>query len=220
MAEETNTNYLTNPEKWLDETVHGPDLCCIVIFRGSWCNYDHYYLKKLGDFHKTVMKQDNVKLIAWTSEGAEGAKKADQAWGLTHDHGYDMVLGDDTNALAQYLRDDMILEDLVITTPEQAQVSPDERSQMVGTYPHGLVHPAMVWYAHHGNLVLHWTSKFDPSHGRTGQKGRPDVEFLWEQVQKRKHALDHGNAVMPLHGEMKLCATSDVELKLAGCVVQ
>ncbi|KAL7567827.1 hypothetical protein ACA910_000573 [Epithemia clementina (nom. ined.)] len=208
--------YITDPEKWLSETVHGPDLCCVVFFRGSWCKYDEWYLKKLGDYHKSTMKAENVKLIAWTSEGEGGAKKADETWGLTKDRGFDLVIGDDTNALANWLKDDMILENLVITTPDDAQVSDKEKAAMVGTYPNGLVNPAMVWYAHHGNLVLHWESAFDPEKGKTGQKGRPEFEHMWQVVLKRKHALDHGNAVMPAHGDMKLCANSDVEI---GCAV-
>mmetsp|Transcript_5361 Transcript_5361/g.11357 ORF Transcript_5361/g.11357 Transcript_5361/m.11357 type:complete len:223 (-) Transcript_5361:64-732(-) len=211
--------YVTDPEKWLDETVHGPDLCCIVIFRGSWCKYDHYYLKKLGTHHKNIMKKENVKLIAWTSEGPEAAKKADEEWGLTKEHSYDLVLGDETNALANYLKEDMILEDLVVTTPDDAKVSAEEQKAMVGTYPNGMVNPAMVWYAHHGNLVLNWTSKFDVEKGETGEKGRPDIDQVWEHVVKRKHALDHGNAVMPAHGDMKLCAVSDAELQTAGCII-
>ena len=182
------------------------------LFSWIWCPYDEYYLKKLGDHHKTTMKNENVKLIAWTSEGETGAEKADKIWDLTTKHGYDLVIGDDQNALAEYLQDDMILEHLVITTPKEANVSPEEMELMVGTYPKGMVQPALVWYAHHGTLVLHWTSQYAPEKGQTGQKGRPEIDSMWEMVMKRKHALDNGNAIMPVHGTMKLCATSEAEI--------
>lgn len=204
--------FVSNPEKWLSDAVHGPDLCCLVLFRGSWCRYDEWYLKKLGDFHKSTMKSQNVKLIAWTSEGEAGARKADENWGLSKEYMFDLVIGDETNALANYLKEDMILEELVITTPGEALVSEDEKKAMVGTYPNGLVNPAMIWYAHHGNLVLQWASVFDPAKGRTGQKGRPEIESMWQVVLKRKLALDHGSAVMPAHGDMKCCANSDLEI--------
>ena len=75
----------------------------------------------------------------------------------------------------------------------------------------------MVWYAHHGNLVLQWESKFEaPSWG--GGSGRPEVLALWTEILKRKHALDHGNAIMPVHGDMKLCA-NDWEVNLSNCSV-
>jgi hypothetical protein len=49
--------------------------------------------------------------------------------------------------------------------------------------------------------------------------GRPDPTFVWEQVKKRKHALDVGNAVMPVHGDnVPMCAT-DVEVLLSSCSV-
>lgn len=206
--------------QWLEETATGPDLLCIVIFRGSWCKYDKHYLQKLGDFHIGTMKQENVKIIAWTSEGAAGAARADQEWGLTEKYGYDMVLGDDTNALANWLKEDEILPGLAIATPAEANVAhllPPGGGE--SRYPHGLVQPGMVWYAHHGNPVFQWVQPFDAAAGLTGGPGRPDPVSLWAAVLKRKHALDHGSTVMPSHGDhMKLCST-DAEVTLANCVV-
>ena len=100
-------------------------------------------------------------MIAWTSEGANGAKKANEEWELTSKFGYDEVLGDDTNALAKYLVDDCILEHLKTMTPEEANVQ-DKVTE--GTYPNGLVQPGMIWYAHHGSLVLQWEAKVEPPH--------------------------------------------------------
>ena len=148
--------YVTDAEKWLKETVKGPDLLCIVFFRGSWCKYDKYYLRKLGQHHITTMKAEKVTLIAWTSEGAAGAKKADEEWGLTKEFGYDMVIGDETNALANHLKEDEILPGLVTATPGEAHVAEQVPE---GSYPNGIVMPAMIWYAHHGNLVLQWESR-------------------------------------------------------------
>lgn len=148
--------YVTDPEKWLHELAENNDFVGIVIFRGHWCKYDKHYLKKLGKYNKDTIQSEHLKLIAWTSEGAEGAKKADEAWGLTSELGFDQVIGDETNALANYLIDDCILENLKIMTPEEAKVSSHITK---GTYPNGLVQPGMVWYAHHGSLVLHWEAE-------------------------------------------------------------
>ena len=70
--------YVTNPEKWLNDIRNQKDFVGLVIFRGSWCKYDKYYLQKLGDYSKGKKAAHNLYLIAWTSEGAEGAKKADE----------------------------------------------------------------------------------------------------------------------------------------------
>lgn len=206
--------YVTNPEQWLEETVKGPDMACIVLFRGSWCKYDRHYLRKLGAHHMTVMKKENIKLIAWTSEGSDGARKADEEWGLTKEWGYDLVIGDDTNALALYLKEDELLPNLEIKTPEELKV---QSLITPGTYPNGIVLAGQAWWAHHGMIVFEWSSKFDASH--LGGPNRPDPTYVWEQVLKRKHALDHGNAIMPVHGDdIKLC-TSDVEVMLSSCSV-
>jgi len=202
--------------QWLEATAHGPDLLCIVIFRGSWCKYDQHYLKKLGQHHKQVMKKDSVKLIAWTSEGREGAKKADEEWGLTKDFGYDGVLGDETNALAKWLIEDEVLPNLVIKPLDEAQV---DKSLLpaTSTYPNGMVMPGMVWYAHHGNPVFQWEKEFTaPAYGGPG---RPDPDDLFQEVLKRKHALDHGNAVMPSHGtNLKMCS-NDMDVTLSKCAL-
>jgi hypothetical protein len=206
--------YITNPEQWLSENAKGPDLLCIVIFRGSWCKYDRHYLHKLGQFHLEHMKKENVRIIAWTSEGQDGANKADEEWGLTKEYGYDEVIGDDTNALAKYLVEDEILPNLVTKTVDEAKI---QNMITPGTYPNGIVMPGMIWYAHHGTITLQWECKFDEA-TRCGP-GRPDPEHLWLEIKKRKHALDCGNAIMPSHSDhMKLCS-NDVEVTLSSCVV-
>jgi hypothetical protein len=158
------------------------------------------------------MKNENVKLLAWTSEGEEGAKRADKEWGLTKEFGYDMVIGDETNALANWLKEDEVLPDLVTATPEQAHVKDQVKE---GSYPNGMVQPGMVWYAHHGNMVFHWVKPFNAETG-WGGPGRPEPLDLWQQVLKRKHALDHGSAVMPSHGTMQMCS-NDLEVNMSNC---
>jgi hypothetical protein len=151
--------YITDPETWLQKLTKENDFVGVVIFRGSWCKFDKHYLQKLGKFNMDKMKMESnekLHLIAWTSEGPEGAKKADESWGLTKDFGFDQVIGDETNALAKYLVDDCLLENLVTMTPEEAKV---QNLVTAGTYPNGLVQPGMIWYAHHGSLVLQWESK-------------------------------------------------------------
>lgn len=202
--------YVSNPEQWLQENVHGPDLFGIVIFRGSWCKYDKYYLRKLGHFLKTV--KEDVTLVAWTSEGEAGAKKADEEWGLTKDCGYKMVIGDDTNALANHLVDDVVLEHLKTATPAEAKV---QDLVQEGSYPNGIVMPGMVWYAHHGNLVFQWCSPFEEP--GLGGPDRPEPNDFWNHLLRRKFALDQGSAVMPIHGEdLKMC-TNDFEVTLSQC---
>lgn len=207
--------YVTNPEQWLSETAKGPDLLCIVIFRGSWCKYDRHYLRKLGSFHQNNMKKENVRIVAWTSEGAEGAKKADEDWGLTKDFGYDEVIGDETLALAKHLVDDEVLPRLKTASIEDAKL---QDVITAGTYPNGIVMPGMIWYAHHGTITLQWECEFD-GQSNVGGPGRPDPGHLWEEIKKRKHALDCGNAIMPAHNkEMKLCS-NDMDVTLASCSI-
>lgn len=154
----------------------------------------------------STMKAENVQIIAWTSEGEAGALRADTEWGLTKDYGFSAVLGDETNALANWFIEDELLPKLVIATPEEAHVA--DVLPAGSTYPNGIVMPGMVWYAHHGNPVFEWTKKMEaPGYGGPG---RPDPVALWETVLKRKHALDGGNCVMPSHGaEMKMCSTDE-----------
>jgi hypothetical protein len=147
--------------QWLEETAHGPELMCLVIFRGSWCKYDKYFLQKLGEYHQKVLKADNVKIFAWTSEGEEGAAKADAEWGLTKTYGYDAVLGDETLALAKWLVEDEVLPDLVTTTPQELGVTVPENS-----HKNGVVLPGIIWYAHHGNMVFQWVAKVPGGPGR------------------------------------------------------
>jgi hypothetical protein len=134
--------YIKNPEAWLETITSENDFVCIVIFRGHWCKYDEHYLKTMGAFHKSTMEKEGLKLIAWTSEGEEGAAKADAAWGLTKDFGYHKVLGDSTNALAEWLKEDELLGKLVIATPEEAHV---QDKITPGTYPKGMAQPGMLW---------------------------------------------------------------------------
>ena len=163
----------------------------------------------------TTMKKEKVKIIAWTSEGEAGAVRADEKWGLTKDYGFNAVLGDNTNALAKWLKEDEILPGLVTLSPEEAKVSQILPEGSI--YPNGIVMPGMVWYAHHGSPVFQWVKPFEaPDYGGPG---RPDPVALWEAVLKRKHALDHGNAVMPCHGaQMKMCST-DLEVTMSNCVI-
>lgn len=150
--------YISDPEKWLNDLTQTTDFVGIVIFQGSWCKYDKHYLQKLGTYNKEKMQAEGLKLIAWTSEGAQGAKKADELWGLTTNYGFAEVIGDETNALAKYLVDDCILEHLATKTPEEANV---QGLATEGKYPNGIVQPGMIWYAHHGSLVLQWEKKGD-----------------------------------------------------------
>lgn len=154
--------YVSDPEKWLTETTKETNFVGVVIFQGSWCKYDKHYLHKLGKYNKDKMSPAGLKLIAWTSEGAEGAKKADEAWGLTEKFGFSEVIGDDTNALAKYLVDDCILENLATKSREEFS----EKDKIPeGAYPNGVVLPGMIWYAHHGSLVLQWESTGNEGHG-------------------------------------------------------
>lgn len=176
-VEEEKPLYVTNPEKWLNDITQKNDFVGIVIFRGSWCKYDKHYMQKLGKFNKDKMSKDSgngggdgkLKLIAWTSEGSEGAKKANEEWGLTTNFGFDSVIGDETNSLAKYLVTDCILENLVTMSPKDANVidqitkstSKSSPTSSTSLYPNGIVMPGMIWYAHHGSLCLQWEAKVE-----------------------------------------------------------
>ena len=201
--------------QWLDQHAEEPDLLCVVIFRGSWCKYDKYYLRRLGHFLKSKMEQNSISLVAWTSEGEAGAKKADEEWSLTKDFGYKEVIGDDTNALAKYLVEDEILPALVTKTPEEAKV---KDLVSAGSHSNGIVMPAVLWYAHHGSApVFEWAHECKAP--GLGGPDRPEPSDMWEQVVKRKHALDHGDAVMPSHGTNIRMCTNDFDVMVAGCSV-
>jgi hypothetical protein len=209
--------FVTNPEQWIDETVKDADMVGLVIFRGSWCKFDKYYLRKLGQYMVNKQKEDghSVKLIAWTSEGSEGAKKADEEWGLTKECGFNEVLGDVTGALAKYLKEDELLPGLVIVEDPKNDAHLDALPD--GAYPNGMVMASQVWWAHHGTVCFEWSNKCEPP--TFGGPNRPDPAFVWEQVLKRKHALEHGNAVMPAHGNaIKMCA-SEKEVDAGGCSI-
>lgn len=173
MAKDTPL-YVSNPEQWLNQLTQNTDFVGIVIFQGSWNKYDKHYLHKLGKYNIEKMKGEGLKLFAWTSEGLEGAKKADEEWGLTKNYGFEEVLGDDTNALAKYLVDDCILENLMTKTPEEANAK-DKVNE--GSYPNGIVQPAMIWYAHHGNLVLQWEGNVQTSGFFTPTRPNPSGTF-------------------------------------------
>ena len=119
----TEALYVKDPEAWLHEKVEKNDFVGVVIFRGSWCKFDQHYMKKLGDFSKEKMSAQNLHLIAWTSEGEEGAKKADEEWSLTKEHGYTEVIGDDTCSLAKYLQSTCLLEKLITSSLEEANLA-------------------------------------------------------------------------------------------------
>jgi hypothetical protein len=204
MTTESNL-YISDPEKWLNQISSENDFVGIVIFRGSWCKFDKHYLQKLGRISKEKFESEHLKLIAWTSEGTDGAKKADEEWGLTKDYGFSEVLGDETCALAKYLVDDCLLEKLVTTAPEEAQV---EKLITPGTYQNGIVQPGMIWYAHKDapSVVLQWEAVVESPH--FGGPNRPNPEDLFELVLKRKHALEKGEAIIPVHGrQLKQCAS-------------
>lgn len=207
-TDESKPLYVQDPEAWIHSVAdQEDDFVCIVIFRGSWCNCDKMYLQKLGQYKVDTMKKDfGVKLIAWTSEGAEGASKADEAWQLTSQYGYDQVIGDDSNKLASYLIDEVILPDLVVSDPKEIKV---DHLITPGTYPNGIVQPGMVWYAHLGTLVLQWQAKVEPPY--YGGPNRPDPAELWHQLEKRKHALDIGSTIMPMHDfkHTHMCVTPE-----------
>lgn len=205
--------YVTDPEKWLEEINKAHHFVCVMFFRGSWCKFDEHYLKRVGDLNLKEMKKEGVYLIAWTGEGAEGAQKADEQWGLTKHYGFAEVIGDETLSLANYLKEDEILPNLIISTPEEAKAA---EHVTPGTYPNGIAQPGMVFYAHHGNLACHWEAKAD-STNLFGGANRPEPSEVWVQVLKRKHALDHGNAIMPVHADA--CKTCTHVSDVAGCSV-
>jgi len=174
MATETPL-YVSDPEKWLNELTSQNDFVGIVIFQGHWCKYDKHYLHKLGKYNMEKMKGEGLRLYAWTSEGADGAKKADEQWGLTTEFGFEEVIGDETNALAKYLVEDCILENILTKTPEEANV---KHLVTEGTYPNGMVLPCMIWYAHRGSLVLQWESKGDKAGFFTATRPNPPGTFV------------------------------------------
>lgn len=233
--------YLSDPEKWLHETSEKYELFCVVLFRGSWCKYDHHYLKLISE---SPAKPSNTHMVAWTSEGDEGAKKANEDWKLVEELGYDYVLGDENCALAKYLIEDELLPKLVIQPLEEATLDSSKMfvagKEEVKGYPNGLVQPGIIIYAHKGNMCMHWEAKVEEGTAQgASHRPAPDgkkrrdafvvfvVSFehdsfliksrttleLWEEVKHRKHALDLGSTVMPIHGDrLKKCTLpEDVE---------
>jgi hypothetical protein len=197
-AQESNLPlYASNPEQWLYDVTKAHEYVCIVIFRGHWCSYDHAYLTEFGQLNKEQMKDHDVCLIAWTSEGPEGAKLADEHWKLTTEYGFDQVIGDNTCALPKWLKEDELLPNLIFSTPDEAQVRHKVTPNSYGG--DGICQPGVAFYAHHGILVMHWEAKVTmPTHGGAH---RPMPSEMWKKVEGRKHALDHGNAAMPINGD-------------------
>ena len=98
--------YISNPEQWLTETTQTQDMVCILFFRGSWCKYDRFYLRELGKFYQEKIKPHaTARIIAWTSEGVAGAQKMDDDLKLTSELGFDQVIGDESNSLANYFKE-------------------------------------------------------------------------------------------------------------------
>jgi hypothetical protein len=171
-------------------------------------------LKKVGEYLKKVdtigILQGMIRLVAWTSEGAIGAAKADKEWGLRSKYGYDLVIGDETNALANWLIEDEILPNLAIKTPVEAKVSDYINSDTSASYPNGIVMPGVVWYAQNGRMVFSWESKFDGTCAVPCGPGRPHPNDVWHHVVKRRECLAVGSSIMPSHGtNIRLCATEE-----------
>lgn len=183
--------YVTDPEGWIADLNKAHDIVCIVIFRGTWCIYDKHYLKLLAK-HKPPQSY----LVAWTSEEEE-ISNAKQIGG------YDLVIGDKTNALPLYLKEDELLPDLVITSHDEIDPGDDAP---IGQYSQGMCQPGLIIFAHHGNLACHWEQTTLTQETAYGAARRPNPKKIWEEVAHRKHALDMGNAVMPVHGsKLEMC---------------
>lgn len=217
MTNDEKPLYVSNPEKWLKDTTESYDLVCILFFRGCWCKYDRFYLRELGKYYKNTIQSsgETVRIIAWTSEGAEGAQKMDDDLKLTSEYGFSQVIGDETNALANYfkefLQEEDILTDLQILPVSELDAG-DDVHKSTSKYPSGMALPVQLWYAHQGSLVLEWAST------NKGGPGRPALGELWNKVLKRKHALEHGKDTMPAHGEMKLMA-DDFQVTISQCLI-
>jgi hypothetical protein len=207
---------------------NGEEILCIVVFLGAWSKTDKYYLQSLGDYITLQVKNEqlrslssppssrlqhpilSVKLIAWTSEGPAGAKRAIDEWKLTSEHGFTQVIGDETNALAKYLVNDELLPKLQ-TVPLEEYLSArrkDDNEDEIGdgppsssTYPNGMVLPGQIWFARRGVVVEQWEFEKESSPNSFGGKnsGRPCPVSIWNELQKRVASLRSGNAVMPHH---------------------
>lgn len=158
MSEETPL-YVSNPEAWLQKIGHDHDVLCVVLFRGAWCPFDKHYLELLGP-----TKPKGCFMVAWTSQGEEGAAEAKEMWSLAD---FDMVIGDKSAALAKYLVDDVILPDLDINPPRE------ETKKAHNLTDDDLVQPGMVIYAHKGNLCMHWEAPVNEANGY-GAANRPE----------------------------------------------
>jgi hypothetical protein len=161
--------YVSDPEKWIHEVGHDNDILCVVIFRGVWCPYDKHYLELLGP-----TKPEKCYMVAWTSQGEDAAKEAQEQWNLTD---YDLVTGDKTASLAKYLIEDELLPKLNISPAGDA--TKVKYSLRDDDYPEGLVQPGMVIFAHKGNLVMHWEAEVTEAN-LYGAANRPDPEGTLE----------------------------------------
>jgi hypothetical protein len=159
--------FVSNPEQWIAElnANHQKAIVAIVIFRGSWCEYDAHYLQKLATSEGFP---EDTYLVAWTSEGQAGADMAKAKWDLSQ---YKEVIGDETCALAKHLVDDEILPDLLFT--------PKEDLNLTEGYPNGVVQPGFVMYANHGNLVCHWVQEVVAAENAMGGANRPNPEGMF-----------------------------------------
>jgi hypothetical protein len=166
--------FVSNPEQWIAElnATNETAIVAIVIFRGSWCEYDAHYLEKLAD---EGLPEDTY-LVAWTSEGQAGADKAKATWDLSK---YKEVIGDETCALAQYLSDEEILPDLIIT--------PKADLNLTEGYPNGVVQPGFVMFAHHGNMVCHWVQEVVTAENAMGGANRPNPEGTFYSCSSVSH---------------------------------
>ncbi|MGV2389322.1 MAG UNVERIFIED_CONTAM: hypothetical protein LVR29_16925 [Microcystis novacekii LVE1205-3] len=157
--------YVSDPEKWIHDLGHEHDILFLVIFRGAWSPLDKHYLELLGP-----TKPSNCYMVAWTSQGEEGAAEAKEKWHLEN---FDLVIGDKTASLAKYLIEDEILPQLDIN-PVREEL---KTKYSIGDedYPEGLVQPGMVLFAHKGNLIMHWEAEVSEA-TLYGAANRPDIQ--------------------------------------------
>lgn len=166
-----NPLYVSDPEKWIHQIGQDHDVLCLVIFRGAWCLYDKHYLELLGP-----AKPEGCYMVAWTSQGEEGAKEVQEQWDISS---FDLVIGDKTAALAKYLIDDVILPKLDISPPRDALKTNHNFGDR--DYPEGLVQPGMAIFAHKGSLCMHWEAEVNEAN-LYGAANRPDPKGTYVVV--------------------------------------
>mmetsp|Transcript_22745 Transcript_22745/g.33729 ORF Transcript_22745/g.33729 Transcript_22745/m.33729 type:complete len:192 (-) Transcript_22745:364-939(-) len=164
-----------DPEAWLHSVFREHDensVVMIVFFRSSSDPYDQEYFKLLKE-----CKPSNSYVVAVSAEAEPSEPK----------EGVDLVLSDPTHALANYYKEDELLPGITFTDPKDG-------------FPNGMVQPAFIVYAHHGTECAHWEQSDVSEATEFGAANRPEPKALWEAVMHRKHALDNGNAAIPVHG--------------------